>query len=366
MLQKGSLVVKKSNIEITKDFPLVDDDGRYRELELRNTHREFGKHNRKNLYYPFYFKKKNNILSLEDNGGLKIEPNWDDGYEGCWTWGRNLAIDNLDLLVCKQVKGNYKVYRKAYSGQATKKFKTLWIDKKYHTEKGQASFNELFDEGKDLFNAPKSVDLIKDLINVSTEENDIILDSFAGSGTTLHAILDLNNEFGSNRQCIMVQMKEDSKDEPNKNICKNLTRERVKRAIEKYGYDSGFKYLKVGIPIDPEYMLDGILPNYVQFAQYVYYLCFGENLEEADKINQVKHYVGKKGNQAVYLIYDNDFEKLTRQALNLSIAEQIVYHRPNTRRIVYAPACFLDDEYMEAKQIEFVSIPYNLFQRKDS
>ena len=82
MLQKGSLVVKKSNIEITKDFPLVDDDGRYRELELRNTHREFGKHNRKNLYYPFYFKKKNNILSLEDNGGLKIEPNWDDGYEG--------------------------------------------------------------------------------------------------------------------------------------------------------------------------------------------------------------------------------------------------------------------------------------------
>jgi len=82
LLQKGSLVVKKSNIEITKDFPLVDDDGRYRELELRNTHREFGKHNRKNLYYPFYFKKKNNILSLEDNGGLKIEPNWDDGYEG--------------------------------------------------------------------------------------------------------------------------------------------------------------------------------------------------------------------------------------------------------------------------------------------
>jgi len=55
---------------------------------------------------------------------------------------------------------------------------------------------------------------------------------------------------------------------------------------------------------------------------------------------------------------------LTRMALNLEVAERIIAEQPNKKRIVYAPACFLDEEYMEEKQIEFVSIPYNLFQRK--
>ena len=53
-------------------------------------------------------------------------------------------------------------------------------------------------------------------------------------------------------------------------------------------------------------------------------------------------------------------------ALNLDIAEKIIADQPDKKRIVYAPACFLDEEYMEANQIEFVSIPYNLFQRKSS
>lgn len=67
-----------------------------------------------------------------------------------------------------------------------------------------------------------------------------ILDSFSGSDTTGHAVMDLNKEDGGNRKFILVQMTEATENEPDKNICKDITRERIKRAIEKYGYDSGF------------------------------------------------------------------------------------------------------------------------------
>jgi adenine-specific DNA-methyltransferase len=213
------------------------------------------------------------------------------------------------------------------------------------------------------FPYPKPVSLIKFLMNLCTVNNDIVLDSFAGSGTTMHAVMELNKEDGGNRKCIMVQMPENSEAEPDKNICKDITRERVKRAIDKYGFDSGFKYYRLGIPLDAETMLAGQLPTYKQFAKYVYYLCTGKNLEAEDKINEADFYVGEHGKQAIYLVYKQDYETLTRLALNLTLAEKIKTQQPGKKRIVYAPSCFLDEEYLTDNQIEYVGIPYNLFQR---
>ncbi len=213
------------------------------------------------------------------------------------------------------------------------------------------------------FDNPKPVRLIRALLSIFSNEDSLILDSFSGSGTTGHAVMDLNKEDGGNRKFILVQMTEATENESNKNICKDITRERIKRAIEKYGYDSGFTYLRVGQPLDAETLLEGKLPDYKTFAKYVYYLCTGENLKDEKKISEKKFFVGDFGNQAIYLIYKQDYEALTRMALNLEVSERIIAEQPNKKRIVYAPACFLDEEYMESNQIEFVSIPYNLFQR---
>lgn len=215
------------------------------------------------------------------------------------------------------------------------------------------------------FDNPKPVRLIKSLLNIFSQKDSIILDPFSGSGTTGHAVLDLNKEDGGNRKLILVQMTETTEKEPDKNICKDITRERIKRAIEKYGYNSGFQYLRVGQPLDAETLLKGKLPEYKTFAKYVYYLCTGKNLKEEKKISEKKFFIGTFGKQAIYLIYKQDYEALTRMALNLELAEKIIADQPDKKRIVYAPACFLDEEYMEANQIEFVSIPYNLFQRKN-
>ena len=229
---------------------------------------------------------------------------------------------------------------------------------------GRAEVTQIFGFAK--FEHPKPTSLIKYLIGLKGDASSVILDSFAGSGSTMHAVIDQNNletESG-NRRCITIQMKEDSEADPDKNICQNITRERVKIAIEKYGYNSGFKYFKVGTAIDPEKMLEGQLPTYEQFAKYIYYLGTGEHLADAHNINAENHFVGTHGAKAFYLIYEQDVETLTRLALNLSIAEDIVKNSPNKRRVIYAPACFLDSDYMEEKQIEFVSIPYNLFERQ--
>lgn len=214
------------------------------------------------------------------------------------------------------------------------------------------------------FDTVKPVNLIKKLISY-LDDDALILDSFAGSGTTMHAVNELNKD-GGERKCILVQMKEDSAVNPERNICEQITRERNKKAIEKFKYDSGFKYLRIGTAIDPEKMLDGILPTYEQFAKYIYYLGTGKHLENSKDINQELLFVGNHGAKAFYLIYENNLETLSRLALNLHIAEEIVKNSPNKRRVVYAPACFLDSDYMEEKQIEFVSIPYNLFERESN
>ncbi|MCL5611834.1 MAG: site-specific DNA-methyltransferase [Chloroflexi bacterium] len=220
--------------------------------------------------------------------------------------------------------------------------------------------------GSLVFNNPKSVDMIKQIVYQATDVDSVILDSFAGSGTTAHAILDLNKEDGGNRKFILVQMTEATPAEPKKNICKDITRERVKRAIDKFGYKSGFEYMRVGLPIDSESLLAGKLPVIEQFGSYVFFLCTGEKTTKPVKsIEKNLYLAGSQGNADIYLIYSQDYEELTRLALNLDWAEKIVTS-DKKRYIVYAPACFLDEDYLRSKQIEFVNIPYGLFQRKEN
>lgn len=316
-------------------------------------------------------KRPNLCYPIIDPDGNEILPRFGRG-----TWSYELStlekkLENNDLL-WKQVRGQWMLYKKQYlfleeDEVRDKKPRTV-LDKRYsigQTGEGTNRLKFLFDDQR-VFPNPKPVSLLKFLINLATETNtnDIVLDSFAGSGTTFDAVMELNTEDGGNRKCILVQMTEATEQEPDKNICRDITRERNKLAIEKFGYESGFKYLRVGNAIDPETMLEGELPTYSQFAEYVFYLATGGHLAEKDNINAENHFVGTLESQAIYLIYEQDFDKLTRLALTLDIAEKIIQHSPGKRRTIFAPSCFLDEDYMSEKQIEFVSVPYNLFERK--
>ena len=195
-MPKGAVNIPKDDSEIEENYKLTDTRGRYRELELRNTHREFGKHNRKNLYYPFYVAADGSVSLEQTDRSTPVYPDWDDGFEGCWTWGKDKASLQISEVVAKKVSGKWKIYRKNYAededGEATKQVKSIWTDKPFHTEKGQAAFNDLFDSKTKLFQSPKSVDTIRQLLLMGSKNDSIVMDFFAGSATMAHAVMTTN------------------------------------------------------------------------------------------------------------------------------------------------------------------------------
>ncbi len=254
---KGSLSIPKNADDIASDYTLKDQNGAYRELELRNTHRDFGKFNRPNLYYPLFVNGQGNVSLTQDSEyETAVYPIWNDGFEGCWTWGQEKSKENIHLLTAKKVDGAWKIYRKAYAlldGEEVKKqVKSIWNDAAFYTEKGQRAVNELFETKEKLFQAPKSPEMIKQtLLMAQTESNDIILDFFSGSATTAHAVMQINAEDGGNRRFIMVQLPEvcDEKSEAYKagykNICE-IGKERIRRAGAQIAAgDTGFRVFKL-------------------------------------------------------------------------------------------------------------------------
>lgn len=238
-LPKGSFNILKDSEQIAEEYKEADLGGTFRTLELRNTHREFGRHNRPNLYYPFYVNANTEEIYLEPvENTIEVLPIWDDGFEGCWTWGKSKACDELDLLTPKKIGLKWKIYVKDYANNASKMLKTILIDKNYYTEKGQKTFNNLFESKAKIFQSPKAHDLLIQLLKTCTSNSDAILDFFSGSATTAHAVMQLNAEDGGNRKYICVQLPEatDGNSEAYKagykNICE-IGKERIRRAGEK-------------------------------------------------------------------------------------------------------------------------------------
>lgn len=332
-----------------------DENGIYNLVKLAKWGNAARKEDRPKMHFPIVNPDKK-----------KIYPKAPDGSDGRWRVGRILMSEIIEnnLIEWKKRDNEWIPYEKVYFNETKERVikERSILYEIANTSEASKELTYLFGK-KDVFENSKPVELIKLLIYHSTNSDSIILDSFAGSGTTAQAVMDLNAEDGGKRKFILIQMKEDTRDEPNKNICRDITRERVKRAIDKYNYKSGFKYLRVGIPIDAETMLSGNLPDYKQLARFAYYLCTGENLSDMKGVSEKNYFVGNYGSQAIYLIYKKDFDTLKNLALTLELAEKFKKENKKKRLIVYAPACFLDEEYLKDNQISYVSIPYNLFER---
>lgn len=238
-IDTGQLNVAKPDAEIEKNYPHTDANGRYRELELRNTHREFGRHNRPNLYYPFFANAAGDVRLKAGPGLQPVLPKWNDGFEGCWTWGKEKARNDLSLLVCREVGGELKIYRKSYAlgedGKASKQVKSIWLDKEYQTERGQKRFNELMGSKEKLFQSPKPIGTLRTLLEMAAEDGDLVLDFFGGSGSLADAAIQESAERKHPLRYIAVQLAEPiGKDEPARvagyETIAELARERIRRA----------------------------------------------------------------------------------------------------------------------------------------
>ena len=215
------------------------------------------------LHFPVYYDEVNNKIYIDEevkskNNLIKIIPYQVAGVLGRWTWSKEKMINERHKLIVKKVNGEWKLHKKQYKQDEMGKLPNSIIKSELaRTELGSLELKEIM--GEKVFDYPKSTKLMKHLISISTytNSNDIILDFFAGSGTTAQAVMELNAEDGGNREFILVQIDEEIKKEKSKtayDFCKNelksekpaisdITIERVKRAGEKIKENAnvGFK-----------------------------------------------------------------------------------------------------------------------------
>ncbi|HUC20911.1 MAG TPA: site-specific DNA-methyltransferase, partial [Candidatus Polarisedimenticolaceae bacterium] len=159
---------------------------------------------------------------------------------------------------------------------------------------GRTGTNEIkaiFPEDKRPFNFPKPSILIEDLISFVTKDKDIILDSFAGSGTTAHAVLNLNKADGGNRKFILVELEE--------NIAHEITAERVRRVIKGYegsrypeGTGGSFQFLDLNGKLFNE---DGFIGDHAEYEDLAAYIYYTETRKHIDLESLKNPYIGSSG-----------------------------------------------------------------------
>ena len=252
--------------EEAKEFKFKDDIGGFNIYPLYNGNVAFNPTTRPNLHYPFYLNPNNNLSDNFYEIGLEPLDGWvevwpvvskKEGISRVWRWGKIKAKDGLnkEIIGYKSESGEFRVVQK--SRHTTKVIRSLILDNEVSSRRGTGDFEKLF--GGKYFPFPKSVELIRRFIEVGSSDDDIVVDFFAGSGTTAQAIFKANAQDGGNRRFVLVQVPEkcEEKSEAAKagfaNIS-DITKERIRRAGKlllgeqtnpDWNRDIGFRVLKV-------------------------------------------------------------------------------------------------------------------------
>ena len=202
----------------------------------------FNSKTRPNLFFPIYVNDEEISLTKKDGFDEVYPPyNNETNIQSVWRWSKDKVQKESFNLVWKKVNGKYKIFTK--KREISFQGKDLILSSSITTKTGGDELKKL---NINTFDFPKPTSLIKFLIS-NLNKNGLVLDFFAGSGTTAQAVMELNQEDGGNRKYILVQLPEPIENNPEfKTIC-DITKARIIRSIEKYQYnDFGFKYFKIG------------------------------------------------------------------------------------------------------------------------
>lgn len=270
--------IKDFSFDNSSNYPYEDDISRYKSIPLQRSGDGSRREDRPNLFYTVYYSPSSKEVStskLED--GIEILPIDSNGIERRWRWSKDTLEEKWKTETeVKQVNGEYKIYTKLrIKGERPK---SLWFRPEYSGTTGTSDLKDLM--GDKVFSYPKSVAMVKDSIQISTEPNDIVLDFFGGSGTTAQAVMAQNAEDGGNRKYILVEQM---------NYVNTVTFKRLENAIKKYYNDNSFAYFE--------------LKKYNQ--EYV------ERIMEATSLSQLEDiYVDMRNNAFLKFWFDrNVFEK---------------------------------------------------------
>lgn len=313
----------------------------------------------------------------------------------------------------------YKQFHSEYGGTLPD---TWWNEKGGFNQEAAKELKAIFGE-QSIFDTPKPTELIAEILRIAAKEDSIILDSFAGSGTTAHAVLEANKRDGGNRRFILVEM-EDYAD--------RLTAERVRRVINGYpfkgtqktellreslnwsklqkadrltdavdkietlhgheydritkqvkdgelivtgekqvderaeGLGGTFTYCTLGAPLELDRVLTGdTLPAWDALGAVLFNMATSQPMDMGGA-DQGAQYLGQTDAQHLWLIYRPDLEwlKSPEAALSLSFARKIAAEKPDKSHLVFAPARHVSQKMLDAQNlpVQFVPLPFALYR----
>lgn len=299
---------------------------------------------------------------LATPSGKKIVP-----PKNGWRWSESRMAAMIDSNEVVFSDDETRIVKKTYlADQVGITPSTNWwnIEETGHNRNAKYELLKIFPEqsASEVFNTPKPTKFLDKILAIATDKDSIILDSFAGSGTTAHAVLNANKADGGNRKFILIEM-EDYAD--------TITAERVKRVMKGYGEGNkktegtggSFDYYSLGQPLfigdNKEFLNEEVgleaIRNYVWYSETRTALTPPQPSPKGREQASIEPYLlGKKEDTAYYFIYEKD---------SLTTLDHDFLADVKTKAdqyIIYADNCLLSKEYMQQNSIVFKKIPRDI------
>ncbi len=250
------------------------------------------------LDYPIKLNGKIFYPGSDYNKYLKRKNGEHQRADWAWRWSKELfefGYNNGFIVVKEKADGTARIYTKTYLNATIKRntsgkyeviiserkkpLSTLdFLDAEYSNDNAKKDLKQIFTNF--AFDYPKPLSLLKKLMQICYSDSAIVLDCFAGSGTTGHAVMKLNAEDGGNRKFILCTNNEN-------NICRDVTYERIKRVIDKDGYTASLKYYKV---------------DYIPISDRMYYEYADELLKHIRELVELENGVNFTGNAEIAIV----------------------------------------------------------------
>lgn len=338
-------LLQKSAPEIIDAYRQVDENGRRcRDRLLKKNGKNSLRRDRPTMFFP---------ITAPD--GTEVLPIHDNGEEACWAMGKDGVAKQIKagtLVWKKRIRNGtegWEPYTREYAPDVpTRPYPSIWADLPTMRQ-AKAVLKKIF-QTSDLFDTPKPSELIERLLQMIGDKNAVILDSFAGSGTTAHAVLNMNRADGGNRRFILVEMGD---------YANSITAERVKRVINGYGEGKkavdgtggSFSYYELGEPL----LCGDVLNEKVstdKIREYIYFTDTKSSLPEPNP--DEPYFLGVHVGSAYYFYYEKQaVTTLNRAFLNTVRTRADAY-------VIYADLCTLSDAELEKYHITFKKIPRDI------
>ena len=328
----------------TKIYDMEDERGRFLIRPLRRTGGENRREDRPNMFFAIKAPDGSEVFPIGPTG---YESRWicnPDGYryfeqEGRIFWKK---IENGDTV-------KWQVYQKFYLEDKKKAVSNLWNDIDGN-KKATRDVRDIFNDDSIKFDFPKPIALIERILRLDSSSNMIVLDSFAGSGTTAHAVLNMNKSDGGHRKFILVEMMD---------YADSITAERVKRVIRGYGEGKNavegtggnFSFYDLGEPL----LVGDCLNEAVATEKIREYIWFMETKTPYAPLSSGNpYYLGQHNSTGYYFYYEPQCVTVLDYAFLATIKEK------TDGTVIYADRCSIGEDKLAQMGITFKKIPRDI------